>query len=61
VAVTPNVVLVPFEEPAPHRRIAMVWRRTSALSAFLYQLMPRFKALPKELLTSPPLQLENSR
>src|SRR5258706_629316 len=54
VPATPNVVLVPFADPAPHRRIAMVWRRTSALAAFLYQLMPLFKALPKGLLTAPP-------
>jgi LysR family hydrogen peroxide-inducible transcriptional activator len=44
---TPNVTLVPFVSPAPHRRIAMVWRRTSALTAFLYQLVGSFNALPK--------------
>lgn len=45
--VTPNISLVPFAAPAPHRRIAMVWRRTSALTAFLHQMVPSFKALPK--------------
>lgn len=54
VPATPNVVLLPFAAPAPHRRIAMVWRRTSALSAFLHQLMPLFKAFPKGLLSTLP-------
>jgi LysR family transcriptional regulator, hydrogen peroxide-inducible genes activator len=44
---TANVVLIPFADPQPHRRIAMVWRRTSALTAFLYHLVQSFKALPK--------------
>ncbi len=48
-----NVVLVPFAAPQPHRRIAMVWRRSSALTAFLYRLAPIFKALPKSLLKWP--------
>ena len=43
---TANVVLIPFADPQPHRRIAMVWRRTSALTAFLSQLVLSFKALP---------------
>ena len=54
VPATPNVVLVPFADPAPHRRIAIVWRRTSALTAFLFQLAPLFKALPKGLVSTPP-------
>jgi LysR family transcriptional regulator, hydrogen peroxide-inducible genes activator len=45
--VTANVMLIPFADPQPHRRIAMVWRRTSALTAFLFQLVQSFKALPK--------------
>jgi LysR family transcriptional regulator, hydrogen peroxide-inducible genes activator len=45
--VTANVVLIPFVDPQPHRRIAMVWRRTSALTAFLYHLVQSFKTLPK--------------
>ncbi len=44
---TANVVLIPFTDPQPHRRIAMVWRRTSALTVFLSQLMQSFKNLPK--------------
>ncbi len=50
---TENVVLVPFAAPQPHRRIAMVWRRTSALTAFLYRLAPILKAVPKGLLKWP--------
>ncbi len=50
---TDNVVLVPFATPQPHRRIAMVWRRTSALTAFLYRLAPILKAVPKNLLKWP--------
>lgn len=48
-----NVALIPFEAPVPHRRIAIVWRRSSALTAFLYQLAPLLKALPKGLLLPP--------
>jgi LysR family hydrogen peroxide-inducible transcriptional activator len=44
---TANVVLIPFADPQPHRRIAMVWRRTSALTVFLSELVQSFKNLPK--------------
>jgi LysR family transcriptional regulator, hydrogen peroxide-inducible genes activator len=47
------VQLVPFADPAPHRRIAMVWRRTSALTAFLHQLVPLVKSVPKAYLHAP--------
>lgn len=50
---TPNVVLIPFAAPVPNRRIAIVWRRTSALSVFLQQLVPLLKILPKGALTAP--------
>lgn len=50
---SPNVALVPFTEPAPHRRIAMLWRRTSALTAFLHQLAPLFRRVPANLLRAP--------
>jgi LysR family hydrogen peroxide-inducible transcriptional activator len=33
-----NIRLVKFSEPAPSRRIALVWRRSSAMEAFLHQL-----------------------
>ncbi len=50
---TPNVVLIPFAAPVPSRRIAIVWRRTSALTVFLQQLVPLFKTLPKGALDAP--------
>ena len=50
---TPNIKLIPFTDPAPHRRIAMVWRRTSALTAFLHQLAPLFRQIPPALLKAP--------
>lgn len=50
---TPNVVLIPFAAPVPNRRIAIVWRRTSALTVFLQQLVPLLKTLPKGALTAP--------
>jgi len=33
-----NIRLVPFDAPAPSRRIALVWRKSSAMEAFLQQL-----------------------
>ena len=50
---SPNVTLIPFAEPAPHRRIAMIWRRTSALTAFLHQLVPMIRQIPAGLLKAP--------
>jgi len=50
---SPGIALVPFAEPVPHRRIAMVWRKSSALKAFLFQLAPLIKALPAGLLKAP--------
>lgn len=47
------VVLVPFAEPPPRRRIAMVWRRTSALTGFLHQLAGQLKGVHKSLLHAP--------
>ncbi|MCY7386771.1 MAG: LysR family transcriptional regulator [Burkholderiales bacterium] len=50
---SPGVSLVPFTEPAPHRRIAMIWRRTSALTGFLHQLVPILKGIDPKLLKAP--------
>ncbi len=52
------VVLVPFSEPVPHRRIAMVWRRSSALAAFLHGMVPLVKGVPKSFLHAPKKQLQ---
>jgi LysR family transcriptional regulator, hydrogen peroxide-inducible genes activator len=47
------VKLIAFNDPVPHRRIAMVWRRSSALAAFLHQIVPLVKSIPKSLLHAP--------
>lgn len=51
--VTAAIKLIPFSDPPPHRRIAMVWRRTSALGTFLHQLVPLVKGVHKSLLHAP--------
>lgn len=54
VAPSRDIRLVPFRDPPPTRRIAMVWRRSSAMSAFLSKLATVFRELPSETLVSPP-------
>ncbi|MCD9028928.1 LysR family transcriptional regulator [Luteimonas sp. BDR2-5] len=54
VAQSPDIRLVGFaDDPPPSRRIAMVWRRSSAMSAFLGDLAGLFRALPADLLRMP--------
>ena len=50
---SPGVSLVPFSDPAPHRRIAMIWRRTSALTGLFHDLVPIFKGINPQLLRAP--------
>jgi LysR family transcriptional regulator, hydrogen peroxide-inducible genes activator len=50
VAPSQDLNLLPFRAPAPSRRIAMVWRRSSAMSDFLGKLATVFRELPKDLL-----------
>jgi len=50
VAQSDNIQLVRFRDHAPTRRIAMVWRRSSALTDFLQKLVAVFRQLPRELL-----------
>jgi LysR family hydrogen peroxide-inducible transcriptional activator len=50
IAATDNVVIRRFAPPAPSRTIAMVWRRSSALSGFLRELSECFRKLPPGLL-----------
>ncbi len=50
VAPSQDLNLLPFRAPAPSRRIAMVWRRSSAMSDFLSKLATVFRELPKDLL-----------
>lgn len=49
-SVTPDsVALVEFADPAPHRRIAMYWRKSSPLSPFLHDLADVVRELPAQL------------
>lgn len=48
-----DVSLLSFHGDPPHRRIAMVWRKTSAMDAFLQQLAAEFRKLPAALLQPP--------
>jgi LysR family hydrogen peroxide-inducible transcriptional activator len=50
VAISPDVQLLPFRNPAPSRRIALVWRRSSAMTEFLIKLADIFRELPDALL-----------
>jgi LysR family hydrogen peroxide-inducible transcriptional activator len=52
VAQSDAIRLLPFRDPQPSRRIAMVWRRSSAMSDFLMRLAGEFKRLPRELLAA---------
>ena len=68
IAHTVNVHLTPFRGHAPSRRIAMFWRRSSAMGEFLLQLSEIFKSLPRGLLDpatlptgSPPPPIVKSR
>ncbi|WP_045764243.1 LysR substrate-binding domain-containing protein [Xanthomonas albilineans] len=50
-----NIRLLNFDHSCgPSRRIAMLWRRSSAMSEFLQQLAQLFKTLPSELFVLPP-------
>ncbi len=51
VAQSPDVRLIGFaDDPPPSRRIAMVWRKSSAMPGFLQALTQLFRALPDDLL-----------
>jgi LysR family hydrogen peroxide-inducible transcriptional activator len=54
VAPSRDVHVLPFRDPPPTRRIAMVWRRSSAMSDFLSKLADLFRHLPDELLSATP-------
>jgi LysR family hydrogen peroxide-inducible transcriptional activator len=51
---SPDIRLLSFNGVAPHRQIAMLWRRSSAMSDFLQQLAAEFRKLPADLLQPPP-------
>lgn len=44
-----NIHLLPFRDSRPSRQIAMVWRKSSAMGAFLVKLAEVFRTLPPEL------------
>jgi LysR family hydrogen peroxide-inducible transcriptional activator len=50
VARSDALALLPFRDHAPSRRIAMVWRKRSAMAGFLEKLAATLKALPPALL-----------
>ncbi|MDT8409813.1 MAG: LysR substrate-binding domain-containing protein [Wenzhouxiangellaceae bacterium] len=50
IAHTDNLVIRPFKSPGPKRTIAMVWRKSSALSGFLEELVEIFSSIDPELL-----------
>jgi LysR family hydrogen peroxide-inducible transcriptional activator len=50
VAPTENLVTRPFAEDGPVRTIAMVWRKSSALSEFLAEVAEMFSAIDPSLL-----------
>lgn len=50
VARSDTIRLVDFRAPAPSRRIAMVWRRSTAMAGFLHELADVFRGLPRGLL-----------
>jgi LysR family hydrogen peroxide-inducible transcriptional activator len=53
VSSSPDLKLVDFRAPAPSRRVAMVWRRSSAMGGFLHQLAGVLRSLPPGLLELP--------
>jgi len=50
---SPDIHLLRFRGEPPHRQIAMVWRRSSAMGDFLMQLAGEFRKLPEQLLRPP--------
>ena len=54
VARSPNIHLLGFSDSHPSRRIAMLWRRSSAMNGFLLELSRVFSELPAELFSPTP-------
>ncbi len=53
VAASEFIRLLPFKKPAPIRSLALVWRKSSAMSGFLKKMAEVLRDLPKDLLTIP--------
>ena len=54
VARSEDIVLLPFRDSHPSRRIAMAWRKSSAMGGFLGQLAQVFRQLPPQLFSPDP-------
>lgn len=50
---SPSIKLLSFKNPPPTRRLAMVWRRSSAMGPFLRDLAGILRNLPPHLLHAP--------
>ncbi|WP_133000691.1 LysR substrate-binding domain-containing protein [Luteimonas arsenica] len=50
VARSESIELIGFRDPPPSRRIAMVWRRSTAMAPFLQDLAKVLRELPQDLL-----------
>jgi LysR family hydrogen peroxide-inducible transcriptional activator len=53
VPVSDAITLLPFRNPAPSRKLALVWRKSSAMTAFLRQVAATLRDLPADLLRAP--------
>ncbi len=53
VAPSNDIRLLGFSDSNPSRKIAMVWRKSSAMEDFLMQMAEVFRALPADLLSPP--------
>ncbi|TDK21733.1 LysR family transcriptional regulator [Luteimonas aestuarii] len=54
VAQPPSIRLLPFKDPQPSRRIALYWRRSTAMDGFLKRLAASIRQLPDALLRTDP-------
>ncbi len=50
---SPDIALLPFRGESPHRRIALVWRKSSAMSPLLERMTATLRQLPPALLLPP--------
>ncbi len=54
VAHSDEIHLLPFRDPPPSRRIAMAWRRTSAMGGLLARMAEVLREVPPGLFRAPP-------
>ncbi|KIQ96254.1 LysR substrate-binding domain-containing protein [Lysobacter sp. A03] len=50
---SPDIALLPFVGESPHRTIAMVWRKSSAMASLLERIASQLRELPPSLLQAP--------